>query len=68
MKDVTLPKPRLTATIDQAGQNYRVRVQTNALARDVYVSFGDLGGTTYDNYIDMLPGETAEITVTSKAS
>ena len=68
MKDVTLPKPRLTATIDQAGQNYRVRVQTNALARDVYVSFGDLDVTTSDNYIDMLPGETAEITVTSKAS
>jgi beta-mannosidase len=38
------------------------------LARSVYLSFGDLDVKLSDNYFDLLPGETAEITATSSAS
>jgi beta-mannosidase len=38
------------------------------LARDVYLSFGDLDAKLSDNYFDILPGETTEITVTTAAS
>ena len=38
------------------------------LARDVYVSFGSIDAMVSDNYFDILPGETVEITVTSNAS
>ena len=55
-------------TVEQAGQNYRVRVQSNALARDVYVTFGDLDTTASDNYFDLLPGESVDMEVKSKAS
>ncbi len=38
------------------------------LARSVYLSFGNLDVKVSDNYFDVLPGETAEIAVTSAAS
>ena len=38
------------------------------LARSVYLSFGNLDVKVSDNYFDLLPGETAEITLTSAAS
>jgi len=57
-------------TVDAAGANgkYNVRITSPVLARDVYLSFGDLDVKVLDNYFDLLPGETAEIGVSSTAS
>jgi beta-mannosidase len=38
------------------------------LARSVYLSFGDLDTEISDNYFDVLPGETVEVSVRSAAS
>ena len=38
------------------------------LARSVYLSFGNLDVKVSDNYFDVLPGETVEVTAESKAS
>ena len=38
------------------------------LARSVYLSFGDLDVKVSDNYFDLLPGETVEVTLTSAVS
>ena len=38
------------------------------LARSVYISFGNLDLKLSDNYFDLLPGETVEITATGAAS
>jgi len=56
--------------VETTGQkgSYSVRINSRVLARDVYLSFGDLDVKVSDNYFDILPGETAEITVTSAAS
>ena len=35
------------------------------LARDVYLSFGAIDAKLSDNYFDILPGETVEVTATS---
>jgi beta-mannosidase len=48
--------------------NYLVRITSSVLARDVYLSFGDLDVKVSDNYFDLLPGETVEIGVSSTAS
>ncbi len=57
-------------TVDTAGESgsYKVRITSRVLARSVYLAFGDLEVKVSDNYFDLLPGETAEITVTSAAS
>ena len=48
--------------------SYKVRVTSPVLARSVYLSFGNLDVKLSDNYFNLLPGETAEIAVTSTAS
>ena len=45
----------------------RIRVTSPVLARSVYVSFGNLDAKVSDNYFDVLPGETVEITAETKA-
>jgi beta-mannosidase len=50
------------------GASYVVRVTSPVLARSVYLSFGNLDVKLSDNYFDVLPGETVELTATSAAS
>jgi beta-mannosidase len=56
--------------VDATGANgsYKIRVTSPVLARSVYVSVGELDAKFSDNYFNLLPGETAVITVTSSAS
>ncbi len=53
-----------------AGSNgaYTVTLRSPALARSVYVSFGDLDVQPSDNYFDLLPVEPVTLTLKSPAS
>jgi beta-mannosidase len=64
--DVTQEKSKVSLSGDTG--NYSVRITSPVLARDVYLSFGDLDVKVQDNYFDMLPGETVEISLSSTAS
>ncbi len=44
---------------------YAIRVTSPVLARSVYLSFGNLDVEVSDNYFNVLPGETVEITATT---
>jgi beta-mannosidase len=59
-----------TLKVDTAGANgsYKIRITSPVLARSVYLSFGNLDVTASDNYFNLLPGETVEITATSARS
>ena len=67
-KEVQLEPAHLT--VDTTGSNgkYTIRISSPVLARSVYLSFGSLDAQVSDNYFDLLPGETREITATSSAS
>lgn len=65
---VHLPTAEITSHLTQAGGAYEVRLSSNLLARDVYISFGDHDAKFSDNYIDLLPGEPATIVVHSSAN
>ncbi|MGA2849631.1 MAG: glycoside hydrolase family 2 protein [Terracidiphilus sp.] len=56
--------------VDTTGENgsYKIKVTSPVLARSVYLSFGNLDVTVSDNYFNLLPGETVEITATSARS
>ena len=51
-----------------ARAGYRLRLTSKALARSVYVSFGDPATDLSDNYFDLVPGEPVDITIHSKLS
>jgi len=68
MKEVRLPQPEIRANVEAAGNGYRLTLQSSQIAREVYLSFGDFDAKFSDNYFDLLPGESVQIEVTSKAS
>ena len=60
--------PKIETTLNKTGTDYTLTVQSSQLARGVYVSFGDLDVESLDNYFDLLPGESATITLKSSAT
>jgi len=68
VKGVHLKPAQLKVETTGAKGSYKIRIQSPVLARSVYLSFGNLDAALSDNYFDVLPGETAEIKVTSAAS
>ena len=62
-KEVHLKPAHLTVETTGANGKYRIRITSPVLARSVYLSFGELDAQVSDNYFDLLPGETREITV-----
>ncbi|MGB6687648.1 MAG: glycoside hydrolase family 2 protein [Terracidiphilus sp.] len=67
-KEIHLKPAVLKVEATGANGSYKIRVTSPVLSRSVYLSFGDLNVKLSDNYFDMLPGETAEISATSANS
>ena len=68
IKEVHLKPAALKVESSVANGKLHIRVSSPVLARSVYLAFGDLDVKMSDNYFDVLPGETVEITAESKAS
>jgi len=67
-KDLRLPQAHVHAQLAPAATGYTLTLTTDALARDVWVSFGDLDAGLSDNGFDLLPGEPVTLAVDSEAS
>ena len=59
----TSSKPAVPGT-----NTYVVTVASPVLARDVYLAFGSIDTKVSDNYFDILPGETVDVTVSTNAT
>jgi beta-mannosidase len=68
VRGVHLKPAQLKIEATGAKDSYKIRITSPVLARSVYLSFGNLDMQISDNYFDLLPGETAEIKVSSTAS
>ena len=55
--------PRIESNVAKTARGYSLVLRTPALARNVYVSFGDLDVQVSDNYFDLLPGEPVTIAI-----
>jgi beta-mannosidase len=67
--DLELPvAPKIETAIRQEGADYILTLKSAELARNVYVSFGDLDAVVSDNYFDLLPGEPVVVRVKSAAN
>lgn len=65
---VEVIEEKAKASLAGETRSYMVRITSPVLARDVYLSFGELDGKVQDNYFDLLPGETVAIGLSSTAS
>ena len=68
VKEIHLKPAALKVETTGANGSYKVRITAPVLARDIYLSFGNLDTKLSDNYFDLLPGETIEITAESAAA
>ena len=67
-KLIHLPTAQISADLTGANGSYHLRLSSPVLARSVYASFGENDIKFSDNYVDLLPGETADIVITSTAT
>jgi beta-mannosidase len=68
VKGVRLKPAQLKVETAGASGSYKIRITSPVLARSVYLSFGNLDVQLSDNYFDLLPGETVEISASSKVA
>jgi beta-mannosidase len=68
VKEIHLKPAALNVETTNAGGKMHIKISSPVLTRSVYLSFGSLDVKVSDNYFDLLPGESADITVESKAS
>jgi beta-mannosidase len=61
--EIHLPPTSIQTNVQPSAGGYTVRLSSPALARDAYLTFGSLDVEPSDNYIDLLPGQAAEITL-----
>ncbi|MBI9058084.1 MAG: glycoside hydrolase family 2 protein [Labilibaculum sp.] len=68
VKDLSLPKPKVDYIITENKDGFLIRLQTNALAKNVFITMGEEDVFFSDNYFDLLPKETVDIQINTKLS
>ena len=67
-KQLALPLPHIRTQWARVEDGYALTLDSDVLARGVWLSFGDLDATPSDNAFDLLPGEPVRVTVRSDAT
>jgi beta-mannosidase len=65
--EIHLPPATIQTDVQPTNGGYTVRLSSPVLARDAYLTFGSLDVDPSDNYVDLLPGQPAEITLKTTA-
>jgi len=65
-KNLQLSKPDISAIVEGNDYKWTITLNTNVLAKDLFLNFEGEEGFFSDNYFDLLPGITRKITFTSK--
>jgi beta-mannosidase len=66
-KQVRLPAALIRHELTRTGDGYSLRLSSDVLARNVYLSFGELEAKLSDNYFDLIPGRPVSIGIASSA-
>lgn len=67
-KQLALPQPQIASQWQADADGYWLQLSSAALAREVWLSFGDLDVQLSDNAFDLLPGEAHRVHLRSAAS
>jgi len=66
IKDVLLPKPDVKFEINAIQDGFEISLNTNKLAKNLYMTIGDEEGFFSDNYFDLIPGQPVKIKLETK--
>lgn len=65
-KTLALPVAQIHTSLEAGPDGYTLTLSSDTLARNVWISFGDLDAEVSDNAFDLLPGQSVTVTVHSK--
>jgi beta-mannosidase len=60
--------PKIETSVENADGGYTITLKAAQLARNVYLSFGDLEVQSSDNYFDLVPGEAVTVRLKTAAA
>jgi beta-mannosidase len=60
-KNLNLPKPNIDVTMANSGDGVKISLQSNKLAKNVYLAADNIEGFFTDNYFNLIPGRKTEI-------
>jgi len=66
IKDVLLPKPEVKFEINAVDSGFEITLNTNKLAKNLYMTIGDEVGFFSDNYFDLIPGQSVKVKLETK--
>jgi beta-mannosidase len=61
IKDVLLPKPEVKFELNAVDGGFEIALNTDKLAKNLYMTIGDEEGFFSDNYFDLLPGQEVKV-------
>jgi beta-mannosidase len=67
-KNLSLPRPQITAESVRTPAGFRITLSADKLARAVYLSAPSYTGVFVDNYFDLIPGRKLEVEFRTRAS
>ncbi|TVQ08989.1 MAG: hypothetical protein EA361_15995, partial [Bacteroidetes bacterium] len=60
-KNLQLIKPDITYASRKVAEGYEVTLETNTVARNVYLHFPETRGWWTDNFFELIPGQTQTV-------
>ena len=66
IKEVALPKPEVKSEINAVEGGFEITLNTDKLAKNLYMTIGDEDGFFSDNYFDLIPGQPVKVTLETK--
>ncbi len=66
IKDVLLPKPDVKFEINPVDGGFEITLNTDMLAKNLYMTIGDEEGFFSDNYFDLIPNQSVKVKLETK--
>jgi len=67
-KELKITKPTIDYSISKSTDGFEFEIETDKLAKNIYLQIGDEEGFFSDNYFDLIPGEKAVINLRTEIS
>ncbi|MDP3915229.1 MAG: glycoside hydrolase family 2 protein [Bacteroidota bacterium] len=61
IKDIILPKPNVKYEVNAVDGGFEITLNSDQLAKNLYMTIGDEEGFFSDNYFDLIPGKTVKV-------
>ena len=66
LKELNLPRAEIKSVIQKTKNGYKISLSSDKLVKNILLTSPGIDGFFSDNYFDILPGQTVEVTFETK--